>query len=258
MKEFKFVMCFIVAGVFMLSGCVSGGIGGGSASEKANSMADEQVYQPINYVNSAIKGPVLVVLPGKIKSNNATFTQKITANNIADYAELELGQANFRVLERTDLGPMLDEITMAANMGDAASLRKFKKGKFKTTQWFVKLEVLKAEKVAQVKQGFDGNAIGNIFGALVPGVGGAVGSTAVSSVKTSDSAGIWIIGMRYKIMDASTSEQVSTGYFEDKMELGKKGVSILGVSKSQAGGVTLDSMIQRLVQKVVADIDRKK
>lgn len=258
MKKSKIVTGLILSAVLMLSGCVSGVTGGGSASQKANAMADEQMYQPVNYENAHIKGPVLVVLPGKIKSNNATFAQKITANNIADYAELELGKANFRVLERSDLGPMLNEITLAANMGDAASLSKFKKGKFKTTKWFAQLDVLKAEKVAQANQGFGGNAVGSIFGAIVGGTGGTVGDTAISSIKSAESAGVWIIGMKYKIMDASTSEQVSTGYFEDKMELGKQGTSILGMSQSQAGGITMDSMVQRLVQKVVADIDRKK
>ncbi len=258
MKKSKIVTGLILSAVLMLSGCVSGVTGGGNASQKANAMADEQMYQPVNYENAHIKGPVLVVLPGKIKSNNATFAQKITANNIADYAELELGKANFRVLERSDLGPMLNEITLAANMGDAASLSKFKKGKFKTTKWFAQLDVLKAEKVAQANQGFGGNAVGSIFGAIVGGTGGSVGDTAISSIKTAESDGVWIIGMKYKIMDASTSEQVSTGYFEDKMELGKQGTSILGMSQSQAGGITMDSMVQRLVQKAVADIDRKK
>lgn len=258
MKKFMSTTGFMMLGVLiMLSGCISES-GGGSASQKANAMADEQMYQPISYANANKQGPVLVVLPGQIKSNNATFSQKVTSNNIADYGELELGQANFRVLERSSLGPMLNEITLAANMGDAASLKKFKKGKFKTTKWFVKFDILKAEKVAEVKQGFSGGAVGSIFGSLVGGKTGAVGGTAVSSVETADSAGIWIVGLRYKILDASTSEQVSTGYFEDKMELGKKGVSIMGVSQSQAGGITLDSMVQRLVQQAVADIDKKK
>jgi len=230
----------------------------GSASQEANAMADQQMYQAIEYTNANVQGPVLVVLPGQIKSNNATFRQKISANNIADYGELELGQANFRVLERSLLGPMLNEITLAANMGDTDSLTKFRKGKFKTTKWFVKFDILKAEKVAQVKKKFSGNALGSIFGSVVKGVTGSVGRTAIGSVETGDSAGIWIVGMRYKVIDASTTEQVTTGYFEDKMELGKKGTSILGVSGSQSGGITLDSMIQRLVQKAVQDLDLKK
>lgn len=257
MKQFKFVTVLLILGLFIVSGCIQS-TGSGSASAQANAMADQQMYQPVEYTNAGVKGPVLVVLPGNIKSNNATFCQKITANNIADYGELELGRANFRVLERSLLGPLLEEVTLAANMGNTAGLKKFKKGKFKTTKWFVKFDVLKAEKVAQVNQGFDGRAIGSIFGSLVGGTAGRVGNTAMGSVKTDDSDGIWNVGMRYKVMDASTSEQVTTGYFEDKMELGKQGTSILGVSGSQSGGVTLDSMVQRLVQQAVADLDRKK
>jgi hypothetical protein len=39
-------------------------------------MADKAMYKPIEYTNAGKKGPVLVVIPGEIKSNNATFTQK--------------------------------------------------------------------------------------------------------------------------------------------------------------------------------------
>jgi hypothetical protein len=143
-------------------------------------------------------------------------------------------------------------------MGNATALKKFKKGKFKTTKWFVKFDILKAEKVAQVDKGVNGGALGSIFSSLVGGTGGAVGGTTIGSVKTGDSAGVWIVGLRYKVIDASTTEQVTNGYFEDKMELGKQGTSILGVSGSQSGGITLDSMVQRLVQQAVADLDRKK
>ena len=39
--------------------------------------------------------------------------------------------------------------------------------------------------------------------------------------------------------------------------MGAKGTSVLGVSSSQAGGLTLDGMVQRLVQKLVWEIDSK-
>jgi hypothetical protein len=79
----------------------------------------------------------------------------------------------------------------------------------------------------------------------------------VGSVQTGDSSGIWIIGMRYKIMDAETTEQVAQGYTEEKMEIGATGTSVMGVSQSQQGGVGLDTMVQRLVQKSVWEIDSK-
>ena len=63
--------------------------------------------------------------------------------------------------------------------------------------------------------------------------------------------------MRYKIIDASTTEQLATGYTEEKMEVGAKSASVLGVAQSQQGGLSLDTMVQRLVQKSVWEIDSK-
>jgi len=79
----------------------------------------------------------------------------------------------------------------------------------------------------------------------------------VSSVQTGESTGVWIIGMRWKIIDANTTEQVASGYTEEKMELGAKSSSVLGFSGGEAGGLTLDGMVQRLVQKNVWEIDSK-
>ena len=229
-----------------------------SASSEANKMADKAMYKPVEYVNAAKPGPALIVLPGEIKSNNATFTQKITSNNIADFAELELGQANFKVLERAGLGPLLHEVQLAYSLGDPQEAGKlFKKGKLKTTKWLVKFDVLKAEPVAKAQKSVDGQAIGSIFGSLIGGTGGSIASTVGGSVKTSESAGIWVIGLRYKIIDASTTEQRATGYVEDKMEIGAKTSSVLGISEGAQGEVTLDTMVQRLVQSCVAQIDAK-
>jgi len=225
-----------------------------SASEAANEMADQQMYQPVNYVNKATPGPKLVVIPGEIKSANAAFEQKVTSNNIADFGELELSMANFGVLERSDLGPLLDELALAANLGDPEGLKKFKKGKFQTTRWFVRFDILKAEQVAAVKHGFDGRAIGGIVG-VFGGRGGYAAGQGVSSIQTGQEAGIWIVGMRYKIIDASTSDQVATGYRELKMEVGAQSKAVLGIERGNATGVGLDTMTQRLIQECVAEID---
>jgi len=229
-----------------------------SASQRANQQADTAMYKPVQYANAAQKGPTLIVLPGAVKSNNATFTQRITTNNIADYAELELGKANFNILERTDLGPLLDEINLAVNMGDPTALSKFRRGKFQSTKWFVRFDILKAEQVAKAREGFDGQAIGSILGTVIRGTGGAVTDTAVSSTRVRDTAGVWIVGMRYKIINAETTEQVSTGYFEDKMEVGASQGAFLGISQGEEHQVTLDTMVQRLVQQCVAQIDTQK
>jgi len=238
---------------------------GSDTSQRANQSADQALYKPVEYVNKNRKGPALIVIPGEIKSSNATFLQKFTANNIADFGELELSAANFQVLERSNLGPILNEFELAYNLGDPQAARKFLgMGKLKSTKYVVKFDILKTEQVAAAQQGFDGRALGNIAGALGAFSGswggaraGAVGQAAVGSVQTGESTGVWIIGMRYKIINAETTEQVAQGYTEEKMEVGAKSTSVLGVSQSQQGGVSLDTMVQRLVQKSVWEIDNK-
>lgn len=230
---------------------------GTETSQRANEAADQAAYKPVEYVNKETRGPALVVIPGEIKSNNATFTQRFLPNNIADFAELELSQANFSVLERNNLGHLLQEISLAYNLGDVDRARKtMQVGKLKTTQWIVKFDILKAEQIAQANQGFDGRAIGGIIG-LFGGTGGAAAGRATASVQTRDDTGVWLIGMRYRIMDANTTEQVAQGYQELRMEVGSKQTSVLGVSQGAKGGVGLDTMIHRLVQTAVYEIDSK-
>ncbi len=238
---------------------------GSETSQKANAAANQAIYQPVAYTNVNKKGPALIVLPGEIKSNNATFLQKFTANNIADFGEIELSAANFQVLERSNLGPLLNEFALAYNLGDPDAARKFLgMGKLKTTKYVVKFDVLKTEQVAAAQSGFDGRALGQMAGLLGVFSGsrggaqaGTVAGVGVGSVQTSETSGVWIIGMRYKIINAETTEQLANGYTEEKMEVGTKSTSVLGVSESQQGGVSLDTMVQRLIQKAVWEIDNK-
>jgi len=238
---------------------------GTATSDRANAMADKGMYKPIEYANAGKKGPALVVIPGEIKSSNATFLQKFGPTNIADFAEIELSRANFQVLERSNLGPIMNEFALAYNLGDPQKARQYLgMGRLRTTKYIVKFDILKTEQVAAAQQGFDGASIGRVIGILGAFSGstgghraGAVGETAVGSVKTGDSTGIWVIGMRYKIMDAETTEQLAQGYTEEKMEIGATGTSVMGVSQSAQGGVGLDTMVQRLVQKSVWEIDSK-
>ncbi|MDP3620236.1 MAG: hypothetical protein Q8R63_10620 [Ramlibacter sp.] len=231
---------------------------GSSTSQAANAAADQAAYAEISYANKARKGPALVVIPGEIKSNNASFMQKFTANNIADFGELELSTANFVVLERSNLGPLLNEVSLAYNLGDVSAARKtMQVGRLKTTKWVVKFDILKAEQIAENKKGFDGRAVGGLVSMFGGGMGGFAAGHAVGTVKTEESSGVWLIGMRYKIMDANTTEQVAQGYKELKMEVGAAATSVMGVSQSASGGVGLDTMVQRLVQTAVWEIDSK-
>ena len=125
---------------------------GSATSQQANAAADAAAYKEVDYTNKARRGPALVVIPGEVKSNNAGFTQKFGPNNIADFGELELSQANFAVLERANLGNLLQEISLAYNLGDQQAARKTMQiGKLKTTQWVVKFDILKAEQIAENK-----------------------------------------------------------------------------------------------------------
>ena len=234
-----------------------------SASREANQQADTQMYQSVAYANQGKPGPQLVVIPGAVKSMNATFTQKYGPNNIADFGEIELGKDNFQVLERQDLGPMLQEIEVAANMGDANTLKKFKKGKFQATNWLVRFDVIRAEPVAAAQRSFNGSYLGAIAGSAVGSassswVAGTATDASVSSVHSEEASGVWIVGMRYKVLDANTGEQKATGYYEDKMEISSKGGGALGVNSSSSKSQTLDGLVQRLIQKCVADIDKLK
>ncbi len=231
---------------------------GSSTSEKANAAADSAAYREVEYTNRNKRGPALVVIPGEIKASNATFTQKFSSNNIADFGELELSNANFPVLERANLGNLIQEVSLAYNLGDPAMARKsMQVGKLKTTKWIVKFDILKAEQIAENKKGFDGRAVGGLLGMLGGGTAGAVASSVTGSVNNQDTTGVWLIGMRYKIMDANTTDQVAQGYKELKMEVGATQSSVLGVSSGAKGGVGLDTMVQRLIQTAVWDIDAK-
>jgi hypothetical protein len=254
---------FLVAG---LSGCVTQGGGlaqgnpsptaGGSTSQQVNQMAESAAYQAVHYRNSGKKGPMVVILPGQIKSNNVSFSRSISGNNIADFAELEMGRANFPVLERSDLGGLAREIELAYNVGDAkAASRIFQKGSMKSTRFVLRFDILKAEKIGTATQGFDGAAIGDLVNRLGRTQGTSVVGSTVGSVKSDESSGIWLVGMRYKIMDAKTSEQIGTGYMEEKMEVGARKSTVMGIKSGATGGVGLDTLVQRLVQKCVAEID---
>jgi hypothetical protein len=234
-------------------------IAGSSVSNDANRRADMAQSGPVEYANAAKKGPRIIVLPGEIKSSNASFAQRITANNIADFGELELTRANFIVLERSKLGPMLNEVELAYNMGDAAQARRlFQKGRLASTRWIVEFDILKAEPVASAGGGFTGNAVASLLNIFGGGSKAAqAGSVAANSVHTDQEAQVWNVGLRYKILDAATTEQVANGYFEDKMEAGATGTSVLGMDNHATGQLTLDSLVQRLVQKSVAEIDAR-
>jgi hypothetical protein len=192
---------------------------GASSSGKANEVATNTEKPVIEYVNTATEGPRVLVTAGEIKSSNSSFRQKVTSNAISDFGELELSRANFKITK---------------NQSNA--------------KFAIKFDIIKAESLAKASEGFSGGAMGGMLG----GVGGRV----LSSVKTTDKAEVWNIAMRWQAIDSS-GDVLGTGMVEDRMELGAKGSSVMGVSSGASGGATMDTMIQYLVQKAVAEIDKK-
>ncbi len=246
-----------VLSLALLSGCVGAG-------KKATELADQALYKPVEYENAAAQGPEVVVLPGKIKSCNYAFVQKVTSNNLRDFAEIELSKDNFVVLDRADSQPFFQEIALAANLGDADGLKVFRKGKFKAARWLLTFNILKAEPTVYVTKGFDGETAGAAIElvALIANkgekssLGSMVGKT-VASAKAADTSAIWLVGLQYKIVDAATGAQVAQGYIEDKMEATTSMNSFLGATNQQSTSITLDTMAQRLIQKAVAEIDKQ-
>jgi hypothetical protein len=231
---------------------------GTAAAERAGAMADKAAYRAVDYANASKRGPRVVVLPGEVKNANAGFAQRMLPNNIADLAELELTRANFGVLERASLGAAAREIELAYNAGDPVAAQKvLQKGALQSTRWIVKFDVLKAEPIGQADSGFDGRAVGGVLGTIWRNTGGQVAERVIGSTRTATDARVWLVGMRYKIIDANTTEQVATGYHEQKMEVGATATSVLGASSGASGGAGFDTLVQRLVQLSVYEIDSR-
>ena len=168
------------------------------------------------------------------------------------------------MLERSNLGPLLKEFELAYNLGDPDQARKMlSMGKLKTTKYVVKFDILKTEQVAAAQSGLrrpDARANGGLLGRLRRLARWcAAGAVRPPSARCTpnEATSVWVIGMRYKIINAETTEQVATGYTEEKMEIGATSSGRARISQSQQGGVSLDTMVQRLVQKSVWEIDSK-
>ena len=209
---------------------------------------------------------MLVVIPGEIKSSNATFLQKFTANNIADFGELELSNANFQVLERSNLGPVLRGVRARVQPGRPAGGAQVP-GHGQAQEHEVHRQVrhpedgaggLRAAELRRHARSDRWRACWAPSAARAAArAAGAVGGTALGSVHSGEATSVWVIGMRYKIINAETTEQLAQGYTEEKMEVGATSGGALGVNSSQQGGAGLDTMVQRLVQKSVWEIDSK-
>ena len=238
---------------------------GSKTSQQANQAADQAAYQPVAYVNAGKPGPALVVIPGEIKSNNASFTSKITPNNIADFAEVELSSANFQVLERSNLGPLLREFELAYNLGDPQQARKFLgMGKLKTTKYVVKFDILKAEQIASAQRA--STVARSATWPRSPARSAARGAArrparwpGAASARCSRTrrppCGWSACATRSSMPRPPSRSRRATP--RRRWRSARRARRSLGVSQSQQGGVGIDTMVQRLVQKSVWEIDSK-
>lgn len=223
----------VLLGSLLVTACVGGGDSAKSSLTGQSANSQNAAQQEIVYVNKASRNiktaPKFIVLPGTIQTSSQEFT--INGEQIAGMAEVELSKANFGIIERSALGPMLREVQLAVEMGDADKAKKLlQTGKLKTTRWFLKLDILKAE-----KQDDSGISIG-IFGS-----------------KTS----VWNFSMRYKLIDAQTTEVIDTDIINFTHESGGQSVNLGGIQAGKQSSIQLDSVVEKLVQKCINILDAK-
>ncbi len=249
----------------MLLLCMAAAVVSGCAgsNKKAHEMAEAAIYKPIEYQNANMTGPPIVVLPGMFKTRSAAYVHKYCNNSICDFAELELSKANFSVLENADQQPLFEEIALAATMSDAEALQTFRKSSLPTARYFMSFDVIKAEPIAWEAKGGDGQVLGAILelGLTLATRGqyrslGKSLNSAVSSVAAYDYNTTWHVVLQYRVIDAETGAVVHTASVEEKQVAQDELTAALGISEKTTSSFTVDSLVQRLMQRAVADLDK--
>ena len=101
--------CCLLLSLVLLSGC-------GKSLQQARDLAAPNMYQEATYENAAQSGPSVIVVGGTLTSKTYEFLSQIKADNLREYGELELGKANFKVIEKNSLANIYQEIAIAANL----------------------------------------------------------------------------------------------------------------------------------------------
>lgn len=249
------LLCVLVVAM-MFSAC-------GGASKSAHEKADAAMYKPIEYENTSVQGPAVVVMPGVVKSRSVYFLGKYGDSNIKDFAEIELGKANFTLVESADKQPMFTEMACAVNLGDPQALRLFKNKCAPKAKCFVTFDVIEAEPVAWEVKGGSGEVAGMLIelGFLIANKGesSALGKslgTAVSSLKKYDYKTTWNVTLRYKVVDAFEGKELCSNEIKEQHVVESQMSSAIGVTNTETGNMTMDTLIQRLIQRAVHEIDK--
>lgn len=228
-------------------------------SQKAHEIAQQNLYQGVEYANAVQAGPTVMVIPGAITSPSYEYLARVSPDALRDFAESEMGKSNFKVLDRTDQSAMFQEIAVAANLGDSSVLSKFKKYKMDPPRWLVRFDIVevvpRSTGFKQLDKQMAGMA-GALMGGLMLGeLGAKAGGAAFASISSAEEHREWTMGLRYSVLDGSTGDLLHQGQFTDKALISQEIKGFMGYDSSQAGGVRLFTVTQRLIQKAVQEID---
>jgi len=248
----RLATCLLALALAVSGGCVT-------ASQKANEIAQQNIYQSVEYANAGQAGPTVMVIPGVITTPSYEYLARVSPSALRDFAESEMGKSNFKVLDRTDQPAMFQEIAVAANLGDSSVLAKFKKYKMAPPRWLVRFDVIevvpRSTGFKQLDKQMAGMA-GALMGSMLLGdLGAKAGSATFASISSAEEHREWTLTMRYSVLDGSTGERIHEGQFTDKAQISKELSGFMGFDTSQAGGLQLFTVTQRLVQKAVQEID---
>ena len=202
-------ICLLLS-LFLLVGC-------GKSMQQARDLAAPNMYQDATYENAAQAGPSVIVVGGTLTSKTYEFLSQIKADNLREYGEVELGKANFKVMEKNSLSNIYQEISIAANLGDGSVAKRFSKHKITPPQWFVVFDI--ADVSAQTlnfsytdknSAMFAGALMGSFLGSA------SLGQGVIGSINNAKEQRAWNVTLRYRILDGVSGQQLHEGQFTEQ------------------------------------------
>ena len=231
---------------------------GTSTSQKANAAADVAAYKPVEYVNKGKRGPALVVIPGEVKSNNATFVQKFGPNNIADFARARAVAGQFPGARAHQPGqPAAGDLArlQPGRPGQGAQDHAGRQAQDHQVDRQVRHPQGRADRREQARASTAGRS------ARSAGSSAAAARSRARAVGFGADAGHDRgLADRHALQDHGRQHHRAGRPGLPGTEDGsrrQRSTSVLGVSQGAKGGVGLDTMVQRLVQTAVWEIDSK-
>ncbi|KHK02920.1 hypothetical protein [Desulfovibrio sp. TomC] len=247
-------MCCLLLTLAFMTGC-------GKSLQTAHELAAPNLYKDAAYENASQSGPSVMVLPGRVACASYEFLAQVKPDNLREFGELELGKANFKVVDQNSMANIYQEIAVAANLGDGSVAKRFGKHKITPPQWLVIFDVTDVQSQTTAFSFTDKNSA-NFAGALMGGMlggssGAQLGQGVIGSINSAKEQRQWNITLQYRILDGETGQQLQQGSLTEQASLNNELKGFLGVDAAQAGGLALSTVAQRLIQKAVAEIDKQ-